>query len=54
MSNEVRVYPVQALNEALTDSLSRLLIDVVANGASIGFLPPIRLSGSSSLLEQCT
>jgi hypothetical protein len=41
MSNEVRVYPVQALNEALTDSLSRLLIDVVADGASIGFLPPL-------------
>ncbi|MDY8047131.1 GNAT family N-acetyltransferase [Paenibacillus polymyxa] len=41
MSNEMRVYPVQALDEALVDSLSRLLIDVVADGASIGFLPPL-------------
>lgn len=41
MSNEMRVYPVQALNEALADSLSRLLIDVVADSASIGFLPPL-------------
>lgn len=41
MSNEMRIYPVQTLNEALADSLSRLLIDVVADGASIGFLPPL-------------
>ncbi|MGG1617372.1 hypothetical protein ACIFQM_23065 [Paenibacillus sp. NRS-1782] len=41
MSNEIAVYPVQALNDALTDTLTRLLIDVVADGASIGFLPPM-------------
>jgi ribosomal protein S18 acetylase RimI-like enzyme len=41
MSNEIAVYPVQALNEALIDTLTRLLIDVVADGASIGFLPPL-------------
>ncbi|KJD44339.1 GNAT family N-acetyltransferase [Paenibacillus terrae] len=41
MSNEIAVYPVQALNDALTDTLTRLLIDVVADGASIGFLPPL-------------
>ncbi|MBE3646536.1 GNAT family N-acetyltransferase [Paenibacillus polymyxa] len=41
MSNEVRIYSVQVFSEVLSDSLSRLLIDVVADGASIGFLPPL-------------
>jgi ribosomal protein S18 acetylase RimI-like enzyme len=41
MSNDVTVYPIQSLSEALTDTLTRLLIDVVADGASIGFLPPL-------------
>ncbi|EHS57102.1 GNAT family N-acetyltransferase [Paenibacillus sp. Aloe-11] len=41
MSNKIIVYPIQAVNEELTDTLTRLLIDVVADGASIGFLPPL-------------
>ncbi|MDQ0496027.1 ribosomal protein S18 acetylase RimI-like enzyme [Paenibacillus brasilensis] len=41
MSKQIIVRPIQALNEELTDTLARLLIDVVADGASIGFLPPL-------------
>ncbi|WP_058303647.1 GNAT family N-acetyltransferase [Gorillibacterium timonense] len=41
MTHEVEILEVKKLDTILEKSLSELLIDVVGDGASIGFLPPL-------------
>ncbi|SDX31956.1 Ribosomal protein S18 acetylase RimI [Marininema mesophilum] len=41
MINEVQITEVTSIDEALMEELMELLIDVVDEGASVGFLPPL-------------
>jgi ribosomal protein S18 acetylase RimI-like enzyme len=41
MTNSIEVIEIKSLESNLLEELSELLIDVVEDGASIGFLPPL-------------
>ena len=50
MNNHVSIERVYSIEEYI-EQLSELLILVVEDGASIGFLPPLQLSDATSYLE---
>ncbi|MCR2805558.1 GNAT family N-acetyltransferase [Paenibacillus soyae] len=48
MQETVTIVELTFINEQQLDDLSRLLLDVVEDGASIGFLPPLSLEEAAS------
>ncbi|MGZ4135453.1 MAG: N-acetyltransferase family protein, partial [Tumebacillaceae bacterium] len=52
MSDELVIMEVAEISPEDVESLSRLLVDVVADGASIGFLPPLSMEEAQQYWSQ--
>jgi ribosomal protein S18 acetylase RimI-like enzyme len=46
VNNKLKIIEIKEFSEEILEKLSRLLVNVVEDGASIGFLPPLNLEYS--------
>ncbi|MBD0380095.1 GNAT family N-acetyltransferase [Paenibacillus sedimenti] len=52
MKNGIEIIEVKAMNQTVLNNLSELLIAVVEDGASIGFLPPLILEDAVTYWQE--
>lgn len=52
MNEEIRIWEVESMEPKLLEQLSSLLIHVVEDGASIGFLPPLLEQDTNEYWQQ--
>ena len=52
MKSEITILEVKSMEQEMLKELSELLIDVVEDGASIGFLPPLTMDESAQYWQQ--